>query len=57
MLTELIVASFAALVFYFLFFGTVYYVADRLGYLDSEEEKRRRPGPDAVQDGRAASDG
>jgi hypothetical protein len=44
MLSELLLGCLAAFIFYTIFFGTIYYVADRIGYLDTDEEKaiRRR---------------
>lgn len=44
MLSELLLGGLAAFVFYMIFFGTIFYVAGRLGYLDTDEEKaiRRR---------------
>ena len=45
MLAELIIAPVAAVIFYLLFFGGVYYVAARLGYLaDAEHELGKRRG-------------
>ena len=42
MLSELLIGGFAAFVFYMIFFGTIFYVAGRLGYLDTDEEKAVR---------------
>lgn len=42
MLAELAMAGFVGFVFNLMFFGTVFYIAGRMGYLDTEEEKEIR---------------
>lgn len=42
MLAELAMAGFVGFVCNLMFFGSVFYIAGRLGYLDTDEEKVAR---------------